>query len=83
MGHPGIEKGRIVNDAPTVTRSSVRLIIALSKIYGFNLWTRYVTQAFVEFKDALKRDKYIRAPRVQNVIEMLGSKKPSCKYDTF
>ncbi len=76
MGHQDPEKGRIVNEAPTVTRSSVRLIIALSKILRFKLWTRDVTQTFLQSKDALKRDMYIRAPRGQNVMEMLGSNKP-------
>ena len=37
LGHKDPDKDRVVNEAPTVLRSSVRLVIALSQIYNFSL----------------------------------------------
>lgn len=73
QGHKDPEKGKVVNEAHTVLRSSVRLIIALSQAYGFPLWSRDVSQAFVQSEDNLKRNLYIRVPKGQRVLEILGA----------
>ena len=73
LGHKDPDKGRIVNEAPTVTRSSVRLIVATAQIFNFKIWSRDVSQAFVQSKDKLKREVYVRFPRGQDVMKMLGA----------
>ena len=71
--HKDPNKDRVVNESPTVLRSLVRLVIALSQIFNFSLWTRAVSQAFVQPKDSLKREIFIRPPRGENVLQILGA----------
>ena len=46
MGHIDPDKARVVKEAPTLLKSSIRLIIAFSAAHSFKLWTRDVPQAF-------------------------------------
>lgn len=71
LGYRDPDKGRIVNEAPTVSRFSVRLVVALSRMLDYPLWSRDVTQAFVQSKDNLKRELYMRVPKRQNVLETI------------
>ena len=73
LGHKDPDKDIIVNEAPTMLGSSVRLVVALSQIYGFPLWTRDVSQAFVQANDSLKRELFIRPPKRENVLQILGA----------
>jgi len=73
LGHKDPDKHRIVNEAPTVLRSSVRLLISLSRVYNYPLWNRDVSQAFVQSRDELKRDVYVKVPKGQRVLETLGA----------
>ena len=73
LGHKDPEKGRIVHEAPTVTKASIRVLLILSRIHNYPVWSRDVKQAFVQSKENLKRDVYIRPPRNQSVLETLGA----------
>ena len=68
LGHHDPDKGRIVNEAPTVTRASIRLILALSRMFNYDIWTRDVTQAFVQSRDNLNREVYVTPPKGQDVL---------------
>jgi len=75
LGHMDPDKGRVVNEAPTVRAASVRTIVAMATLFQFDMWTRDVSQAFVQSKDSLKRQVYIRVPKGQSVMKMLGASK--------
>ncbi len=53
--------------APTVKRLSMRLLLALATSYRMKLWTRDVTQAFVQSKSELRRPVYMRPPKEMQV----------------
>lgn len=71
LGHLNPDKGRIVNEAPTIHRSSVSFLVALYIACFQNLFTRDVNQSFVQLDDDLKRELYILPPNSQNVLEII------------
>ncbi len=73
LGHIDPDKPRIVNEAPTVMRSSVRLAITLIASHNFQLWSRDITLAFLKSKDELQRDIYVRMPKGENLLEHIGA----------
>lgn len=46
-GNPDKEKYLVVHDSITALPSSVRLLLALAGIMGFDVWTEDVSQAFL------------------------------------
>ncbi len=56
QGHRDPEKHRVVNEAPTILRSSVRLLIALGISLDYKLCSRDVKQAFVQSDTDLARE---------------------------
>ncbi len=73
LGHRDPDKPRVVNEAPTVLKSSVRLMITLIASHNFPLWSRDITLAFLQSKEKLKRDVYVRPPRKENVLTQIGA----------
>lgn len=73
LGDKDPDKERVGNEAPTTLRSSLRIILSVAKKYDFNLWSRDVSQAFVQAHDNLKRDVYIRSLRSESVLQTLGA----------
>eukprot|EP00171_Calliarthron_tuberculosum_P003779 IDg3779t1 len=62
MGHTDPEKGRVVNEAPTILRSSVRILLTIGAIFQFKVWSRDVTQAFLQSQEALGRLLFVILP---------------------
>ena len=62
QGHLDPEKRRVVNEAPTILRSSSRIILSIAESLEFQLWSRDVKQAFLQSEDKLQRDLYIKPP---------------------
>ena len=54
-------------------KANIRVLLILSRIHNYPVWSRDVKQAFVQSKENLKRDVYIRPPRNQSVLETLGA----------
>ncbi len=63
LGHLDPEKPKVVNQAPTVLESSTRLLISLIASFEFLLLSRDITLTFIQCKDKLKRDVYVRPPK--------------------
>jgi hypothetical protein len=59
-GHKDRDKMNLVHNATTLKQSSVRLLLALSAVLGFELWTMDVRQAYLQAASNLKRDVFIR-----------------------
>ena len=68
LEHVDPEKSRVVDEAPTVIRSSIRLSLTLIASLGFNLLSRDISVAFLQSKDELKIDVYVKPPKDQNVL---------------
>ncbi len=62
QGHKYFEQGLIVNEAPTILRSSLRTIPSLKQSMGLPLWSRDVKQAFFQSDAKLTRRLYVRLP---------------------
>ncbi len=48
LGHVDPDKPRVVNEAPTVLKSSIRLAIAMIASHGYKIWSRDISQAFLQ-----------------------------------
>ncbi len=73
LGHIDPDKPRVVNEAPTVLKSSIRFAIALIVSHGFNIWSRDISQAFLQSEDPLRRTVYVRPPKGENILERIGA----------
>ena len=73
LGHVDPEKPRVVNEAPTVLKSSVRLVLTLIASHSFTVWSRDITLAFIQSKENLKRDVYVRPPKGENILSKIGA----------
>lgn len=71
MGHMDPDKPLVVNEAPTVWKSSIRLFLTFSRAYQFSLWTRDVKQAYVQSKDKLQRELYMIPPKSTDIKSIL------------
>lgn len=60
QGHNDRDKSNIVHDTATIRPTSIRLIISVSVIRQFRIFSHDVTQAYVQSKDKLTRMIYIR-----------------------
>ena len=63
FGNMDPEKPRVVNEAQTVLKFSIGLLLALISSCGFPLWSPHITFAFLQSKDKLKRDICVRPPK--------------------
>ena len=81
QGHKEPGKNQIVKEAPTVLRSSVRLILILCAVFEFKLWSRDVKQALIQSDYPLQRSLYIKPPQKPDLMSMI-SKPPEMYLGT-
>ena len=62
QGHKDQEKQNMVTEAPTVLRHSVRLLLSLASMLDLEVWTRDITQAYIQSMSDLLRDVYLIPP---------------------
>jgi len=77
LGHVDPDKPRVVCEAPTVLKSSVRLLLSLAATYGFKIWSRDISQAFIQSDEPLRRTVYVKPPKGENVLDQIGAPKGS------
>eukprot|EP00171_Calliarthron_tuberculosum_P022290 IDg22290t1 len=61
-GHRDRMKAMMVHDAATLQLLSIRLILTLSAIEGFDIWTSDVRHAYLQSEEPLSRDLFLVNP---------------------
>ncbi len=71
LGHPVPEKPRVVNEALTVLKASIRLAVAFIASKGYPIWCLDISQAFLQREDRLRRTVYVRPPKGERILEQI------------
>ncbi len=66
-------KPRVVNEAPTVLKSSIRLAVSLIPSHGFKTRSRDIPQAFLQIKDPLRRTVYVMPAKGEDLLRRIGA----------
>ena len=59
-GHRDRDKRRIVYNANTLKQSSIRFMLALASILGFDMWATDINQAYLQSASELRRKIFLR-----------------------
>ena len=68
-GHMDVFKDYLIHGAQTLQATSVRLILVLSSIFGFQVWSTDVKLAYFQSSTALNREVYIKRPAKEHELE--------------
>lgn len=60
QGHLDKETDTLVHNASTVSQQAVRLLISMDTIFGFQIWSEYMTQAYLQGAEKILRKVYIK-----------------------
>lgn len=67
QAHTDVEKNILVNNSTNPRQRSVRVLIAISAVFGFLLWSQAVLHACLQSAETLMRDVYVKPTREFNL----------------
>ena len=59
QGHRDREKNLLVHNSPNIRQSSVRTLVSVAAINGFDIWSHDVSQAYLQSTEDLARHIYL------------------------
>lgn len=63
QGHTDAEKSLLVHNSTTLQEGSIRTLISIAVILGMRLWTKDVSQVYLQYARQLIRNIYVRPTR--------------------
>lgn len=51
-----------MNTANTIRQHSIRVVVTIASLFGYDIWTQDVSQAYLQASESLKREIYVRPP---------------------
>jgi Reverse transcriptase (RNA-dependent DNA polymerase) len=70
QGHRDVGKSFVVHDSASVQQGSVRLLVALSSILGYRIWTEDVSTAYLQSTTPLLRKVYMDVGKDAGVFDL-------------
>ena len=61
-GHTDREKFNVVHNSTALHQRSIRIVVPLAGMYGFEVWAHDITQAYLQSESPLLRKVYLRPP---------------------
>ena len=68
-GHRDRMKALMAHSAATLQLQSIRLLLALAAVHGFDIWSSDVRQAYLQFTEPMSRELFITKPVPESELQ--------------